>query len=51
MCRDRPTYDPMSARRCTCLTSGTEWFITTDLLDGMQTVSCEITDCPKAWAL
>jgi hypothetical protein len=51
MCRDWPTYDPMQARRCTCLTTGSEWFITTALLDTMDAVSLGVTKTPTDWTV
>ncbi len=35
MVRDRPSYSPDIPRRCTCLTTGTEWFIEPGMLERM----------------
>lgn len=42
MVRDLPTWDADGGRRCTCLTTGSEWFISTSMLDDMDTVSLDI---------
>ena len=42
MVRDRPTWDADGGRRCTCLTTGTEWFITTAMLEGMEMMFLDI---------
>jgi len=42
MVRDRPTYDALLQRRCTCTTTGTEWFITSAMLEDMGALSLDI---------
>lgn len=43
MVRDIPTFDPDAERRCTNLTTGTEWFITTESLERVGVSSFAVT--------
>ena len=52
MARDRPTYDTAAPRRFTNLTTGTEWFVTAEMLEQVGVTSVEIhLDEVKNWSV
>jgi len=52
MARDRPSFDKDAQRRFTNLTTGTEWFVTVELLDAVGVRSVEIhLDEVKNWSI